>query len=97
MLVLRAAVVTPGLIDAHATVGLTGLRNVPHDQDQLERSAAMQPELRAIDAFHARDELVGWLRGFGITTVHTGHGPGALIGADDGRQDCTAAAPSRTS
>lgn len=76
---VRAAVVTPGLIDAHATVGLTGLRNVPHDQDQLERSAAMQPELRAIDAFHARDELVGWLRSFGITTVHTGHGPGALI------------------
>ena len=77
--VVRAAVVTPGLVDAHATVGLTGLRNVPHDQDQLERSAASQPELRALDAFNPRDELVAWLRGFGITTVHTGHGPGALI------------------
>lgn len=77
--VLRAAVVTPGLIDARATVGLSGLLNVPHDQDQLEKSAPVQPELRAIDAFNARDELVGWLRGFGITTVHTGHGPGALI------------------
>ncbi|MBL8729888.1 MAG: amidohydrolase family protein [Planctomycetes bacterium] len=77
--VLRAAVVTPGLIDAHATVGLTGLLNIPHDQDQLERSAAAQPELRAIDAFNPRDELVGWLRRLGITTVHTGHGPGALV------------------
>jgi imidazolonepropionase-like amidohydrolase len=77
--VLRAAVVTPGLIDAHATVGLTGLLNIPHDQDQLERSAAAQPELRAIDAFNPRDELVGWLRHLGITTVHTGHGPGALV------------------
>ncbi|MCB9878928.1 MAG: amidohydrolase family protein [Planctomycetes bacterium] len=77
--VIEAAVVTPGLIDAHATVGLTGLLNVPHDQDQLEKSAPVQPELRAIDAFHARDELVAWLRGFGITTVHTGHGPGALV------------------
>jgi imidazolonepropionase-like amidohydrolase len=77
--VLRAAVVTPGLIDAHATVGLSGLLNVPHDQDQLEKSAPLQPELRAIDAFNPRDELVGWLRGFGITTVHTGHGPGTLI------------------
>jgi imidazolonepropionase-like amidohydrolase len=77
--VLRAAVVMPGLIDAHATVGLSGLLNVPHDQDQLEKSAPAQPELRAIDAYHAQDELVGWLRGFGITTVHTGHGPGALI------------------
>ncbi len=77
--VLRAAVVMPGLIDAHATVGLSGLLNVPHDQDQLEKSAAAQPELRALDAFNPRDELVGWLRGLGITTVHTGHGPGALI------------------
>jgi imidazolonepropionase-like amidohydrolase len=76
---LRAAVVVPGLIDAHATVGLSGLRNVPHDQDQVEKSAPIQPELRAVDAYHARDELVAWLRGFGITTVHTGHGPGALV------------------
>lgn len=77
--ILRAKVVTPGLIDAHATVGLSGLLNIPHDQDQLEKSAPMQPELRALDAFNPRDELVAWLRGFGITTVHTGHGPGALI------------------
>lgn len=79
MPVLRAAIVTPGLIDAHATVGLSGLLNIPHDQDQLERSSPIQPELRAIDAFNARDELVAWLRSFGITTVHTGHGPGALV------------------
>lgn len=76
---LRAAVVMPGLIDAHATVGLSGLLNIPHDQDQLERSAPTQPELRAIDAFNPRDPLVGWLRSFGITTVHTGHAPGALV------------------
>ena len=76
---LRAAVVTPGLIDAHATVGLSGVLNVPHDQDMLERSAPVQPELRALDAYNARDPLVGWLRGFGVTTVHTGHGPGALV------------------
>src|SRR5690606_9926527 len=79
MRVLEANVVLPGLIDAHATVGLTGLYNVPHDQDQLEKSAPMQPELRAPDAFHAKDELVGWLRSFGVTTVNTGHSPGALI------------------
>jgi imidazolonepropionase-like amidohydrolase len=77
--VRRAAVVTPGLIDAHATVGLTGILNVPHDQDQLDRTAAVQPELRALDAYHARDPLVAWLRGLGITTVHTGHAPGALV------------------
>ncbi len=76
---LTCKVATPGLIDAHSVVGLAGYLNQPHDQDQLERSTAMQPELRAIDAFNARERLVGYLRSFGITTIHTGHGPGALI------------------
>lgn len=76
---ITAEVVTPGLIDAHGTVGVSGLYNSPHDQDQLERSAPIQPELRAIDAYNAQDQLVKWLRDFGITTVHTGHAPGELI------------------
>jgi imidazolonepropionase-like amidohydrolase len=77
--ILKAAVVTPGLIDGRATVGLSGLLNQPHDQDMVEKSAAMQPELRAIDAYNARDPLVAWVRSFGITTVNTGHSPSALI------------------
>ena len=76
---LSAKVVTPGLIDAHTTVGLSGMLNQAHDQEQVEKSAPMQPELRAIDAYNARDELVDWVRNLGITTIHTGHGPGALI------------------
>lgn len=76
---LRARVVTPGLVDAHSVVGLSGYLNQPHDQMQLERSAPLQPELRATDAYDARERLVEWLRGFGVTTVHTGHGPGALV------------------
>ncbi len=77
--VLQAAVVTPGLIDAHATVGLSGLLNQPQDQDMWEKSAPVQPELRAIDAYNARDPLVAWVRSFGVTTVNTGHAPTALI------------------
>ena len=77
--ILEATIVTPGLIDAHTCVGLTGILNIPHDQEQLDRSAAMQPELRAIDAYNPQDKLVDWLRSFGITTVHTGHAPEALI------------------
>lgn len=77
--VLSAKVVTPGLIDAHTVVGLSGYLNQPHDQDQLERSTAIQPDLRAIDAYNGREPLVAWLRGFGVTTIHTGHSPGALI------------------
>jgi imidazolonepropionase-like amidohydrolase len=76
---LRAAQVTPGLIDAHSVVGLSGYMNQPHDQDHLETSAPMQPQLRAIDAYNAREALVDWLRGLGVTTLHTGHGPGALV------------------
>ncbi|NOX60060.1 MAG: amidohydrolase family protein [Planctomycetes bacterium] len=77
--VLDAEVVTPGLIDAHATVGLTGIMNQKQDQDQFERSKPIQPELRAIDAYNAHDPLVAWVRKFGVTTVHTGHAPGELI------------------
>ncbi len=74
-----AAVVTPGLIDARSVVGLAGYYNQDHDQDQLELSHAIQPDLRAFDAYNAREELVGFLRQNGITTVHTGHAPGAVI------------------
>ena len=77
--VLEAAVVTPGLVDAHATVGFSGIYNQPHDQDQLEKSDPIQPELRAIDGYNAREKLVEWVRDLGVTTIHTGHGPGALI------------------
>lgn len=77
--VLSAAVVTPGLIDAHGTVGLSGLLNQAQDQDQSEKSASVQPELRAIDAYNAKDPLVAWVRSYGVTTVNTGHAPTALI------------------
>lgn len=77
--VVEAAVVTPGLIDARCTVGVSGLLNTPHDQDQIDRSAPVQADLRAIDAFNPLDPLVAWVRGFGVTTVHTGHAPGELV------------------
>ncbi len=79
VVVLHAAVVTPGLVDVRGTVGLTGWLNQDGDQEQLEHSAPMQPELRAFDAYDARDPLVDWLRSFGVTSVHTGHAPGELI------------------
>lgn len=77
--VLRGKVVTPGLIDAHSTVGLTGYLNQDQDQDQLDSNDPIQPELRAIDSYNPQERLIDWVRGFGITTLHTGHAPGALI------------------
>jgi imidazolonepropionase-like amidohydrolase len=77
--VLRGAVVTPGLIDAHTVVGLTGFLNQDQDQDQLDAGEPVQPELRAIDSYNPRERLLEWIRGYGITTIHTGHAPGALV------------------
>ena len=79
MEVLEAQVVTPGLIDARTVVGLAGYLNQQQDQDQLDGAAPIQPHLRAIDGYNPSEALVDWLRGFGVTTIHTGHGPGALV------------------
>ena len=77
--VLSAAVVTPGLVDARGILGISGLFNTDHDQDQLERSAPVQPHLRALDAYNPHDELIAYARSFGVTTAHTGHAPGELV------------------
>jgi imidazolonepropionase-like amidohydrolase len=82
--VLQAAIVTPGLVDVHATLGLTGIYNTKHDSDQIERSGPVQPELRAIDAFNPQEKLIDWVRSYGVTTVHTGHAPGELISGQSG-------------
>ena len=73
------AVATPGLVDVRTTVGLAGIYNVEADQDQFDTSTPVQPHLRAIDAYNPLDRLVSYVRGFGVTTVHTGHAPGELI------------------
>ena len=77
--VISAKVVTPGLIDAHSVVGLAGYMNQPNDQMQIEASSPMQPELRAIDAYNTEEKLIEWIRSFGVTTIHTGHAPAALL------------------
>ncbi len=77
--VLSAKVVTPGLIDTHSVIGLSGYLNQPHDQMQVDLSAAIQPELRAIDAYNPEEKLIEWVRQYGVTTLHTGHAPAALV------------------
>lgn len=77
--VISAKVVTPGLIDAHTVIGLNGYLNQPHDQMAIDGGSTVQPELRAIDAYNPEEKLVEWVRSFGVTTIHTGHQPSALI------------------
>lgn len=76
--ILTAKVVTPGLIDAHTVIGLNGYLNQPHDQMALDGGASFQPELRATDAYDAQERLIEVVRQYGVTTIHTGHQPGAL-------------------
>ena len=76
--VINAQFVTPGLIDAHTVIGLNGYLNQPHDQMAIDGSGSFQPELRAIDAYNTEERLVEWVRGYGVTTIHTGHQPSAL-------------------
>jgi imidazolonepropionase-like amidohydrolase len=77
--IITAKVVTPGLIDAHTVIGLNGYLNQPNDQMALDGTSPIQPELRAIDAYNAEERLIEWVRGFGVTTIHTGHQPSALV------------------
>ena len=85
---LTAKVATPGLVDAHSVVGLAGALNQPHDQMQLELSSAIQPELRAVDAYNAAraaDRVGPHSR-----RHHDSHRPRAgraRLGPDDDRQD----------
>ena len=76
---LSAKVVTPGLVDAHSVIGLAGYLNQPHDQMQVDMSSPIQPDLRAFDAYNPDERLIEWVRGLGVTTVHTGHAPAALV------------------
>jgi imidazolonepropionase-like amidohydrolase len=77
--VISAKVVTPGLIDAHSVIGLNGFMNQPNDQMALDQTSPIQPELRAIDAYNTEERLIEWVRGFGVTTIQTGHQPSALV------------------
>ena len=77
--IITAKVVTPGLIDAHTVIGLNGYLNQPHDQMALDGSGPIQPELRATDAYNPNERLIEWVREFGVTTIHTGHQPSALM------------------
>lgn len=77
--IFETKVLTPGLIDAKTLVGISGSLNIPTDQDQLDKTSPIQPDLRAIDAYNPEENLVKVVRDYGITTIHTGHGVGALI------------------
>src|SRR5205807_5875905 len=81
---VAAAVVTPGLIDAHAVVPITGQLNIPADQEQDEHSDPNQAELRVLDGFNPNEPLLQFLREQGVTAVHATPGRVNVIAGQSG-------------
>jgi len=73
--VLKAAFVTPGLIDADTTAGISGAYNVTADQDQDEATDPNTADVRTLDSFNPSEKLLRVLNQYGITTVQSAPGP----------------------
>ncbi len=72
--VLKAAYVTPGLIDAKTTAGISGAYNIPADQDQDETTDPNTADVRAMDSFNPREKLLQYINTYGVTTVQAAPG-----------------------
>ncbi len=81
---LHALVVTPGLIDAKTSLGLSGIYNVPGDQDQDESTDPNTADVRALDSFNPREKLLEYVLSYGVTTVQAGPGPDNPIAGQAG-------------
>jgi imidazolonepropionase-like amidohydrolase len=73
--VLKAAFVTPGLIDTDTTAGISGAYNIPADQDQDEATDPNTADVRTLDSFNPNERLLKVLNQYGVTTVQTAPGP----------------------
>ncbi len=82
--VLKAAFVTPGLIDADTTAGISGAYNVSADQDQDEATDPDTADVRTLDSFNPNERLLKVLNQYGVTTVQTAPGPRNPIGGRAG-------------
>jgi len=83
--VLTAAVVTPGLIDAHSVMGLSGALNLKKaDQDQDETSDPNQADLRVLDGFNPNEPLLQFIREQGVTVIHALPGRANVIAGQSG-------------
>ena len=81
---LSVAEITPGLIDAHSSVGLSGALNIQADQDQDENTDPNQADLRVIDGFNPDEALLEFLRRQGVTVLHVVPGAVNVIAGQTG-------------
>lgn len=74
-MVLKASFVTPGLIDADTTAGISGAYNITADQDQDEATDPNTADVRTLDSFNPNERLLKVLNQYGVTTVQSAPGP----------------------
>ncbi len=77
---VKGAWVQPGMIDAHAHIGITEETRGAIGDDCNECSAPVQPALRAIDAVNPMDPAFHDAIMAGITSVMTGPGSANVVG-----------------
>ena len=81
---ITAAQATPGLIDCHSVIPLTGELNIHADQDQDESSDPNQADLRVLDGFNPNEPLLQFLRENGVTVIHATPGHANVIAGQTG-------------
>jgi imidazolonepropionase-like amidohydrolase len=81
---IAASDVTPGLVDAHAVVPISGLLNVPADQEQDEMSDPNEADLRVLDGFNPDEPLLKFLREQGVTVVQATPGRNNVLAGQSG-------------
>jgi imidazolonepropionase-like amidohydrolase len=73
--VIRGAYVTPGLIDADTTTGVSGAYNIPADQDQEEATDSNTADVNVRDSLNPADLLYQYVNTYGVTTLQVAPGP----------------------
>ncbi len=76
---IRGAYVTPGLIDADTTTGISGAYNIPADQDQEEATDPNTADVNVRDSLNPEDLLYQYVNSYGVTTLQVAPGPGNPI------------------
>ena len=76
----KGRLVTPGCVEAHCHVGLSGTPGVWQNLDLNEKTDPVTPHLRAVDGINPCDEKLGEALQHGVTTACTGPGSGNVVG-----------------
>ncbi len=73
--VIRGAYVTPGLIDADTSTGVSGAYNIAADQDQDESTDPNTADVNVRDSLNPQDLLYQYVNTYGVTTMQVTPGP----------------------